>query len=396
MPAAAPPDTRAPSPLKVLLVANYEADAQTSMLAFRDVLERELPGQGCDVRVVAPPRKLLRAGARPRLAKWLGYVDKFILFVPELKRRARWADVVHICDHSNAMYVPRLRRQSPTFITCHDVIAIQAALGMVPDWHVGRMGRLFQRLIARGLGQADLIGCVSNLTRHDLLELGLAPERKVIVTQNGLNADFAPVPADEAQRLVARFGIQPGERYLLHVGVNLPRKNKVNVLKAFAALIERARQRGQEPPATRLAFVGPALSDELAALARELGVAERIANPQEVSHEELRALYSGAAALVFPSLQEGFGWPIIEAQACGCPVITSDLAPMNEIGGEAAVYADPLDAQKIADAIEAAAARFAQMRELGLANARLYTAEKMASGYVAAYRRVLAERRGAA
>jgi glycosyltransferase involved in cell wall biosynthesis len=116
---------------------------------------------------------------------------------------------------------------------------------------------------------------------------------------------------------------------------------------------------------------------------------------QDVSHDTLRALYCGAGALLFPSLQEGFGWPIIEAQACGCPVFTSDLAPMNEIGGEAAGYVDPRDAAGIAAAIVSAAPRFADMRRLGLENAARYSAAEMATRYVAIYREVVAERSGA-
>ncbi len=122
-------------------------------------------------------------------------------------------------------------------------------------------------------------------------------------------------------------------------------------------------------------------------------MAEQVLTAQQVSHEELRALYASASALVFPSLQEGFGWPVIEAQACGCPVFTSDLAPMNEIGGEGAVYVDPNSGEQIAAAIEQAAPGFDEMRRLGLANATHYSSRQMASNYIAAYRRVFDQRK---
>ena len=124
-------------------------------------------------------------------------------------------------------------------------------------------------------------------------------------------------------------------------------------------------------------------------------MADRIKTVMKISHDELRALYASATALLFPSLQEGFGWPVIEAQACGCPVFTSDLPPMNEIGGPGAEYVDPNDAQAIAAAIERAAPRLAEMRRLGLENAAHYTSAQMAANYVAAYRRVIDERKGA-
>ena len=151
--------------MKVLLIGNYVPDGQASMLAFTRVLERELPRAGCDLRVLAPPRVVLRVPRESRWWKWLGYVDKFILFIPRLALQARWADVVHICDHSNGMYV-RWVKSKPTVITCHDVFAVQAAKGMVEGWRVGWPGRLFQRLIVRGLSKADLIACVSQPTRQ--------------------------------------------------------------------------------------------------------------------------------------------------------------------------------------------------------------------------------------
>ena len=131
----------------------------------------------------------------------------------------------------------------------------------------------------------------------------------------------------------------------------------------------------------------------MAALARKQGVSDKVMTLQKVSHEDLRALYACAVALLFPSLQEGFGWPTIEAQACGCPVFTSDLSPMNEIGGEGAVYVDPHDPLKIAAAIEQAAPRLPEMRRLGLENASHYTAERMAANYIAAYRKAIDARR---
>jgi len=378
--------------MKVLLIANYVPDGQTSMLAFQRVLERELPRIGCELRVISPPRRVLRVPFGSRWWKWLGYIDKFVLFIPSLARQARWADVVHVVDHSNAMYIPWLSSK-PNVITCHDVIAVQASKGMIEGWDVGWTGRIFQRLILKGLGRADLITCVSELTRRDLLALGIADERRITTVLNGLNDDFSPVAPEEAGRLIARFDISMQDKYLMHVGWDLPRKNRMAVLQAFIALQQRAAAAGTAPVANRLLFVGPDLSPEMAALASQHGVADLIKTVQKVSHEELRALYGAATALLFPSLQEGFGWPVIEAQACGCPVFTSNLPPMNEIGGEGAEYVDPHDPQAIAGSIERAAARLPDMRRLGLENAAHYSAEQMAANYVAAYKRAIAERK---
>lgn len=379
------------STLKVLLVGNYVPDGQQSMLAFSRVLERELLRLGCQVRVVTPPQRVLRVSSTSRWWKWLGYLDKFIFFIPTLAREVRRADVVHVCDHSNAMYVPWIRSKA-NVITCHDVIAVQAAKGMVEGWDVTWSGRIFQRLIVRGLAKADAIACVSHLTQRDLLAMNFADERRVSVVPNGLNDEFSVVAPQDASGLISRFGLSPGDKYLIHVGMDLPRKNRKAVVETFIALQQHAAASDVAEIAQRLVFVGPPLSSELASLVRQHGLADRVLTVRDVSHEELRALYSSASALIFPSLQEGFGWPIIEAQACGCPVFTSDLAPMNEIGGVGAAYIDPKNPRAIADAIVHARDRFGQMRELGLENALRYTAAQMISNYVDTYFHLLAER----
>ena len=140
---------------------------------------------------------------------------------------------------------------------------------------------------------------------------------------------------------------------MVHVGWDLDRKNRRNVLATFIALQERARASGVAAPVDRLIFVGPELVPDMARdWHRPHGVADAGQDGAEPVARRVCAHSTPARALLFPSLQEGFGWPVIEAQACGCPVFTSDLAPMNEIGGEGAEYVDPNDPQAMAAAIE--------------------------------------------
>jgi glycosyltransferase involved in cell wall biosynthesis len=236
---------------------------------------------------------------------------------------------------------------------------------------------------------------VSHLTRRDLLKLGLAEEKRVSVVLNGLNADFAPIPADSATPMLRKYALEPQDRYVMHIGWDMPRKNRITVLKAFIELQKRSAANSHKALVNKLLFVGPVLSDGMAELARANGVLDQVVTIQNVSHEDLCALYTHATALLFPSLQEGFGWPIIEAQTCGCPVFTSDLAPMNEIGGEAAVYVNPEDSVGLAVAIEQAAPRLERMRQLGLENALHYSSERMAKGYIDTYRQVIEARQRA-
>jgi len=376
--------------MKILLVGNVIEDQQRSMLAFGHVLWHELQARGHEARLVHPPLMFARLARSGGLFKWLGYIDKFLLYPWRLRRQAAWAEVVHVCDHSNAMYVPHVRTR-PNLVTCHDVIAIQAAAGMIEGWQVSASGRVFQRLIRRGLGRAQRIACVSQRTREDLIALDIAPPERTTIVYNGLNADFRPAEPQAAAAALGALGLRPDAPYLLHVGLDLPRKNRFAVLRAFAALAASPDARALWPQLT-LVFVGPPLSASMRAFAEAQGLAGRVHVLQDLSAEALRSVYSMALALLFPSTSEGFGWPIIEAQACGCPVLTSDIAPMNQIGGKAAMYVDPNDPEAMAAALLAQAPRLREMREEGLRNAAQFSKAGMIDAYEQLYRE-LAERR---
>jgi glycosyltransferase involved in cell wall biosynthesis len=305
-----------------------------------------------------------------------------------LRRLAREADLVHICDHSNAMYVPAIAAH-PHLITCHDMLAIRSARGEFPQHSTGWTGRMLQRWILAGLRRARRLTCISGATRTDVLRLTRHPPAIVSVTYMGQNFAYAPVPeiafAALARRrgdffeaeVFARYGV-PTEPYLLHVGGAQWYKNREGLLAIYAAL--RAKL-GEKTPG--LVLVGPPLATSPTGVETRGGVGNEI----------LAALYSGAELLLFPSFEEGFGWPIVEAQACGCRVVTTDKAPMTEVGGEAAFYlADAGDAEVCAERIAGLlaqddAARAASV-EAGVANAAKFSTERMVGEYIALYREI--------
>jgi len=114
----------------------------------------------------------------------------------------------------------------------------------------------------------------------------------------------------------------------------------------------------------------------------------QVASLQGLSNEDLCAVYSLAEGLLFPSLQEGFGWPVLEAQSCGCPVFATGRPPMTELGGDAAIYFDPLQVEDAAKIISRALESRAAICEDGLVNVQRFTVQKMIDGYVSAYRKV--------
>ena len=371
--------------MKILLVGNYIHSRQQSMQRFADLMRELLTAAGHEVRLLKP--KPLLGNLKPGeagLGKWLGYVDRYILFRPRLRQAARWADVVHVCDHSNAMYVDMIGGR-PNVVTCHDLLAIQGARGEIAGNVTGFSGRIFQRWILSGLKRAQHVVCVSEQTRSELQRLSGLPPARCSVVPNALNYPYRPMAPDEARARLQRLGASAPWPFFVHVGGNQWYKNRAGVVRLFMQLAAL-------PPfqSHHLIMAGKPWPDELRALVQGSGLAARIHEWTEVANEDLRALYSTAEALLFPSLQEGFGWPIAEAQACGCVVVTSNRAPMTEVGGDAAVYIDPDDVPGAAAVIAGALSARDALVEAGLRNAERFSGAQMAEGYVAAYRRVTA------
>jgi glycosyltransferase involved in cell wall biosynthesis len=379
--------------MKIVLVSNYLPDRQASMLRYAGMLERELRKRGHQVTVIAPPTVILRAfGTGTSLEKWLAYVDKYVFAPGYLRRylRARAAeiDIVHICDHSNAMYLG-LAASIPSVITCHDLIAVAAARGSYPGVAISRTGRMLQRWISSSLLRARFVICVSRKTQDDLLALGYGGgHEESSVVHNPLNWDFHRVSPIETEAVLRARGLSHAGEYLLHIGNNSWYKNREGAVKIFAQLKRSARFAH-----TKLLLAGRPWDAGLREVIEASGVASAIFEMNEVSDEEVRALYSGAMALLFPSRHEGFGWPILEAQACGCPVITTDRAPMTEVTGGAAILVDPEDHQAAADTILAQLGRLASLPAEGYRNVALFSMDRAIEGYLEAYVRVVKQQR---
>jgi glycosyltransferase involved in cell wall biosynthesis len=323
----------------VLLIGNYPPDRQQSMERFAMMMLAGLTAAGIPAELIQPQPFFGRFRyAGGFLAKWLAYIDKFILFPWRLRTRTTTAPaLVHICDHSNAMYARHLRGV-PVVATCHDLLAVRGALGEQTDCPATSTGKLLQRWIVSGLEAATVISCVSQATLADAQRLVASRDGKPrfeMITL-GLNYPYRLLPRPEAlARLSANPVLAQGTPFALHVGSNLRRKNREGVLRIFA--------RSKDEWNGSLVFAGESLSDALRALARQLGVLDRVIEVPHATSELLEALYNCATALLFPSTFEGFGWPIAEAHACGCPVICTNREPMKDVAGNAGLTHDVAD-----------------------------------------------------
>lgn len=371
--------------LNILLVGNYPADQQKSMAAFLSMMQTSLTILGHHVEIISPAARLLPENVTPHgFYKWVAYIDKFIIFPIKLRRASKKYDIVHICDHSNAMYVLALSK-TPVLVTCHDVLAIEAARNMLPDWNVGFMGKIFQKLIFNGLNKADAIVCVSEYTKSHLKNLGYTG-KSVSVALNSFNADFFQDDDSIIEKIITQAGLPNNAKYFIHVGSDLPRKNRMLVLKMFNIIFHNFPDRNY-----KILFVGPSFSTIMTNYISDNNLTDSIISIKYASHDTLRALYSGAIGLIFPSLQEGFGWPIIEAQACGCPVFTSNILPMTEVGGEGAIYINPTDEYAAAKKIMESLDNLISIKSKGFNNTIRFSKKRMMNNYSFAYSKILKE-----
>ncbi len=273
----------------------------------------------------------------------------------------------------------------PCITTIHDTMWLDApALCGSGVWHQAERP-FYRHGLKRALQRSDAILTVSEATRQAVIAHDEALAGRVFAVHPGVPPVFRPDPP--APELLARRGLAD-QSFVLTVGQFAPYKNHENAVRGFAkAFADR--------PDIGLVFVqrrGPG-PDRLRRLAQSLGIAEQVRFLPPLGDDELASLYRGALALLHPSLCEGFGMPLIEAMASGCPVVTSDISAMPEVAGGAAPLADPRDPRAIADALtdvseDAALAR--DLRERGLERARAFDPESFAKGNLAIYRKVLA------
>jgi glycosyltransferase involved in cell wall biosynthesis len=374
--------------VKVLLVGNYPPDRQHSMLGFASLMEEGLRTAGHDVETIYPPVVFGKIGSYvPPASKWLAYIDKLVLLPPLLKRASRDADIVHICDHSNAIYVPE-KRSIPHVVTCHDLLAVRGGLGEQTDCPATYMGARLQSWIVSGLMRADGVACDSTATLVDAARLLSERQQPPVLLPIALRKDFNPVPIARRIELLRTIPqLDLNKPYILHVGSSLRRKNREGILRIFAKLTGSLD--------VQLVFAGKHLEPAQRKLAEELNVQQRIVETGEISSDLLVALYGCALVFLFPSRFEGFGWPIIEAQASGCPVLCTNREPLSEVAGGSALLRD-LDDE---DGFAADIARIstdqnlrADLIDRGFHNVERYKPEVMISRYVSLYEQVLNNR----
>ncbi|MBI2337847.1 glycosyltransferase family 4 protein [Candidatus Daviesbacteria bacterium] len=303
-------------------------------------------------------------------------------------------DVLFVPAHT----LPLVRRPGlKTVVTVHDL-----GSEYLPSMHQVKQ-RVYLGLMQKfQLKTATKIIAVSKATKEDLVKrIGIDPE-KVSVIYEGYDRSKFKIQNSKFKidQTIKKYNLEY-QKYFLFVGTVQPRKNLERLIKAFSVIArsETTKQSSQVksqikiatlPSQTRVArndnvelvIAGSKgwMSDEIYALPKKLGIEEKVKFLGYVPEEDLPALYCGAIALTFPSLFEGFGLPILEAQACGCPVLTSNVSSMPEVAGKGAVYVNPYSVEEIAEGMKKVQSAKCKVQSVkaGLENVKRFSWEKCA------------------
>ena len=319
------------------------------------------------------------------------FVGRYIKY-PWRMQRAR-GQVNHVTDHSYGFLTYFLPRQS-CVVTCHDLTPI---LIQSPSWQV-RLKRQLWRIALSGTLRASFIIADSQNTKSDILKHSRYPADRIEVIYPGLEEDFR-LPDNPARQVEwqAAFRQQHGlgqAVIILHVGRYSPRKNFEGVLRTFAALKAQL-----DAPPLHLLQVGGTFTEQHRQLIDQLGIREAVSQLSFVEREELPAIYNLASALLFPSYYEGFGWPPLEAMACGTPVVAANVSSIPEVVGPAALTFGPDDhlgmAQALHELLTDQALR-SHMVALGLERVKCFSWLQCASQVYEVYQRVVETRKASA
>jgi glycosyltransferase involved in cell wall biosynthesis len=384
--------------MKLVLICHPSFSSSQSMPRFAGMLKTAYESRGHSVDAWSPSPKVYGWVPLGRLSKWAGYVDQYLLF-PIAMRRAMThtsTDTLFVfCDQALGPLV-RVVQDRPHIVHVHDLLALRSALGEVPENPTSITGRMYQRYIRRGFKKARHFISVSRKTQADLHRVGGVSAITSEVVHNGLNFPFSPLAYDECAKILSGAGLPvPASGMLLHVGGGQWYKNLPGVIHLYAhyaALVDAPLP---------LWCVSPESNPAVRSAVHTVPAAGKVLFFNKLESRVLQAAYSTADVFLFPSLAEGFGWPLIEAQACGCPVITTDEAPMNEVGGDAAEYLPRFKAGGDIDAWASNGARHLikmlsrtpeekrRIAERGVAWSAHFSVDRAISSYLTIYEHVL-------
>jgi len=305
-----------------------------SMPRFTSMLAEGMTERGHRVKIWSPGSAFFNMPVKGPLKKWLGYIDQYVVFPAAVKRRMKECpeDTLFVfTDQAQGPWIKLVEKRRHV-MHCHDFLAQFSALGKIPEFKTSWTGKKYQQFIRNGYFKARNFISVSHKTHSDLVELIGDKASKSAVVYNGLDKSYKQQDQVKSRTILGnKTGVDLSQGFLMHIGGNQWYKNRIGVVEIYNAW----RDLGNTLP---LLMIGAAPSEDLAQLISSSSYTKDIHAISGLSDLYVRHAYCAASLFLFPSLAEGFGWPIAEAMASGCPVLTTGEAPMNEVAGDAGFF----------------------------------------------------------
>lgn len=321
--------------LKIVFLINPDFASTRSMDLYSKIIIKSLKKKHFTLKVLKCPRFFSRFKSSRFVSKWFGYFDKFIIYMPFLFFYQLFlpkGNIIVALDQALGPWLFAFTKHKKV-VHIHDLTQIKASLGEFSAYKPGFFGRVYMTFIRRGLRCADFYICVSNATLQDATRLLNANSSNSVVLPNGLNGHFKKCSFIKARSsLRSSIFSDASKGYFLHVGSNEWYKNRIGVLYLYEAW--RALYKKDIP----LCYVGGDPSIDLLNDIKRSSYKKDVYIFENIKINDLALFYQGASCLLFPSIAEGFGWPIAEAMVSGCPVVTTDEPPMTEVSNNLAWY----------------------------------------------------------
>ena len=369
------------STMKVIILRDYKEENWHSMEVYADELIRHLqllhiPNMDIRNHVVLPGLSALFPADHKYMRQFFRYV------VNPLGSRFLDGDVFHITDHANSQLIAALDPKK-TVITCHDLTAPYWMMEHVPLTRKKKIRHAVERWRLGFLKRAAGIIAVSEATKRQMVDILKIPKSRITVIPEGVDKSFVRITDGTIIHDVSKRLRLP-KKYILHVGTTYYNKNIEGLLKIFFGLAACNSS-------LFLVKSGDAWTHDQERMIERSGFSNRIRHVGFVSSQDLPALYSLAEALIHPSYAEGFGFTVLEAMACGCPVVVSDIPAMREMVSDAGLYINPQSEKNQVEKIRSFLSSHTERKVLvrrGYIRAAAYSWEKTAEKTYALYARI--------
>lgn len=378
--------------MRVGLIAK-RGSSKTGLGRYSDALKRGLEACGHETISVSPSVPVPRL-LRTRLTRLASLdIEAFLNNYPIVPRYPD-ADLYHFTSQNLATQLRLRRPPGPVVVTVHDILPFMLRDDASLCTYRTLADRWMDRIAMAGLRRADLLVASSEFTKVCIERYLGIPSERIHVVHLGVDLDFyKPCPASAAD--LARFGLKGDARHLLYVGTDDPRKDLATLLRAF----RRIRETREDVHLVKVGSPAPVEQRERSLeLAADLGVLPYVHFLDDVDEATLRLIYSAADVYVQPSLYEGFGLPVLEAMACGTPVVASSVGPLPEVIGDTGYLASPGDEGSLAEGItrllDDPGLRLKQGRR-ALERARSYSWDRTVAGTTQLYSMLIRSSRAA-